>query len=194
MRKGMGRRYNEFISTLKRFDQCLPTPLVGQPTHLDPDFEYLTFGDQGQRGKRIRSLLASGDLIAFFASLRAIDEPSRQLIYAIIGLYVVEEIVRATSIPRSRWAENAHTRRFATDGEIVVRAKPRVSGRLCRCLPIGELRDGAYRVRTDLLQVWGGLDIKNGYIQRSARLPAFQNAEKFYRWFLAQRPELLQRN
>jgi hypothetical protein len=49
-------------------------------------------------------------------------------------------------------------------------------------------------VRNDLLEAWGGLDIKDGYIQRSARLPAFQDAEKFYRWFLAQKPELSAQN
>jgi hypothetical protein len=33
------------------------------------------------------------------------------------------------------------------------------------------LRGGVYRVRNDLLDAWGGLDIKDGYIQRSAFLP-----------------------
>jgi hypothetical protein len=75
-----------------------------------------------------------------------------------------------------------------------VRAKPAVSGRLRRCIPSGEFRDRAYRVRSELLKAWGGLDISDGYIQRSARLPAFRNAAKFYRWFLAQKPELIQGN
>jgi hypothetical protein len=123
-----------------------------------------------------------------------VDGPARPLIYALIGLYVVEEIVLARSIPRSRWAENAHTRRVPSDGDIVVRAKPGVSGRLRRCIPIGEFRDRVYRVRKDLLTAWGGLDIADGYIQRSVRLPAFRNTAKFYRWFLAQKPELIQRN
>ena len=122
------------------------------------------------------------------------DGPARPLIYALIGLYVVEEIVLAKSIPRSRWAENAHTRRVPGEGDIVVRAKRGVSGRLRRCIPIGELRDRVYRVRNDLLKAWGGLDIKDGYIQRSVRLPAFHNAAKFYRWFLAQKPDLIRRN
>ena len=194
MRKGLARRYDEFIPAVKRFGEQLPLPLVGKPTHLDPDFESLTYGDQGQRGKRIQSLLTDGDLLAFFAALRPVDGPARPLIYAIIGLFVVEEIVLATSIPRSRWAENAHTRRVRSDGDIIVRAKAGVSGRLRRCIPIGELRDQVYRVRRGLLKAWGGLDIKDGYIQRSVRLPAFHDAAKFYRWFLAQKPELIQRN
>jgi hypothetical protein len=191
MRKGMARRYDEFIPVVKRFGQQLPVALVGQTTHLDPDFEHLTYGDQGQRGKRIQSLLTGSDLLAFFAALRPVDGPARPLIYALIGLYVVEEIVLARSIPRSRWAENAHTRRVPSDGDIVVRAKPGVSGRLRRCIPIGEFRDRVYRVRKDLLTAWGGLDIADGYIQRSVRLPAFRNTAKFYRWFLAQKPELI---
>jgi hypothetical protein len=56
------------------------------------------------------------------------------------------------------------------------------------------LRGGVYRVRNDLLEAWGGLDIKDGYIHRSVRLPAFLNAERFYRWFRAQEPELVAEN
>jgi len=194
MRDGMARRYDEFITVVKRFGEQLPAPLLGQSTHLDPDFDQLTYGDQGQRGKRIQSQLSDDDLLVFFAALRPVDGPSRPLVYALIGLFVVDEIVLAKSIPRSRWAENAHTRRVPSDGDIVVRAKAGVSGRLRRCIPIGELRDRVYRVRNDLLDVWGGLDIKDGYIHRSVRLPAFHDAVKFYRWFLAQKPELVQHN
>lgn len=194
MRKGLARSYDEFVPTVKKIEIEVPLSLVGQTTHLDPHFSFLTYGDQGQRGKRIQSLLKSSDLLVFFAALRPVDGPARPLIYALIGLFVVDEIVPANSIPRSRWAENAHTRRVYAADDIVVRAKPRVSGRLRRCIPIGELRDRAYRVRKDLLKAWGGLDITDGYIRRSARLPAFQNAQKFYRWFLDQKPELMQQN
>jgi hypothetical protein len=194
LRDGMARRYDEFVPVVKRFGEDLPASLLSQPTHLDPDFDELTYGDQGQRGRRISSLLTSADLLAFFAAMRPIDGPARPLIYALIGLYVVEEIVTAKSVPQSRWAENAHTRRMPGDGDIVVRAKPVVSGRMRCCIPIGELRDRVYRVRNDLLDVWGSLDIKDGYIHRSVRLPAFHDAAKFYRWFLAQKPELVREN
>jgi hypothetical protein len=190
----MTRLYDEFIPAAKLFGEQLPPPLLGQPTHLDPDFEQLTYGDQGQRGKRIASLLTAGDLLAFFAALRPVDGPARPLIYALVGLYVVEGIVPAKSVPKSRWTENAHTRRVPGDSDIVVRAKAGVSGRLHRCIPIGELRDRVYRVRNDLLDAWGGLDIKDGYVHRSVRLPAFHDTAKFYRWFLAQKPELVAEN
>lgn len=194
MRDGMARHYDEFIPVLKRFGQPLPPELIGTPTHLDPDFDQLTYGDQGQRGKRIASFLTKGDLLAFFAGLRPIDGPARPLVYALIGLYAVEEIVPATAVPKSQWAENAHTRRVPGDDDIIVRAKPGASGRLRHCIPIGEWRDQAYRVRNDLLDAWGGLDIKGGYIQRSARLPAFNDAVKFRQWFQAQKPELVAEN
>jgi hypothetical protein len=190
----MARLYDEFVPVAARFGEELPGPLLGTPTHLDPDFDQLTYGDQGQRGKRITTFLTTGDLLVFFAALRPVDGPSRPLIYALIGLYVIEEIVPAKSVPKMRWSENAHTRRVPGDGDIVVRAKPGASGRLRRCIPIGELRDRIYRVRNDLLVAWSGLDIKDGYIQRSIRLPAFLDAKKFYGWFLAQKPALIERN
>jgi hypothetical protein len=193
LRQGMARCYDEFFPVVKRFGVYLPQGLHGQPTHLDPDFDLLTYGDQGQRGRRVATL-KSGDLLAFFASLCPVDGPSRPLVYALIGLYVIEELVPASTVPQSRWAENAHTRRVPGENDIVVRARPGVSGRLRRCLPIGELRRRSYRVRNDLLDAWGGLDIKDGFIQRSVRLPAFRDADRFYRWFLKQQPELVATN
>ena len=194
LRDGMARFYDEFSPVVARFGQQLPKELLGTPTHLDPDFDQLTYGDQGQRGKRISGLLTSGDFLAFYAALRPIDAPPRPLVYALIGLYVIDEIVPACSVPKERWPENAHTRRVPNDSDIVVRAKAGVSGRLSRCIPIGELRDKFYRVRNDLLETWGGLDIKDGYIHRSVRLPAFRQAEKFYGWFLKQNPDLIAKN
>jgi hypothetical protein len=160
--------------------------------HLDPDFSHLTYGDQGERAKQIRSKLGKSDLLVFYAALADIN-PARQLTYAIIGLYVIDTIVDATTIPRSQWGDNAHTRRVlqgrATD--IVVRAKPEKSGRLHVCLPVGEFRDRAYRVTRPLLKKWGGLNVRDGYLQRSARLPEILNAQAFYDWFKNQRPVLL---
>ena len=193
LRPGMARLYDEFTPALKPFGQWLPEPLRGQPTHLDPDFDHLTYGDQGQRAKRV-SGLGRGDLLVFFAALRLVDGPARPLVYALIGLYVIDELVRACDVPQARWAENAHTRRVPGQTDIVVRARRGVSGRLLRCLPIGEFRDRAYRVRRDLLETWGGLDIQDGYIQRSVRLPAFLDADRFYRWFKKQQPELIAAN
>jgi type I restriction enzyme M protein len=78
--------------------------------------------------------------------------------------------------------------------DLIVRARPDVSGRLERCLPIGDYREKAYRVRPDILEEWGGLSVKNGYLQRSARLPRFLDPERFQRWFKSKNAVLLQRN
>jgi hypothetical protein len=193
LRAGQALLYDEFEHAVQRFSVSLPTVLQGKPTHLDPDFDHLTYGDRGQRGKRVATL-GAGDIIAFFASLRAQDDPNHKLVYALIGLYVIDEVVPAVLVPPDRWHENAHTRRAPARDDIVVRARPGSSGRLRTCIPIGEFRDRSYRVRRDLLQAWGGLDIKDGFIQRSVRLPRFLDADRFYRWFLAQRPELAAAN
>jgi hypothetical protein len=176
----MARRYDEFIPVTKRFGDLLPPPLLGTPTHLDPDFDQLTYGDQGQRGKRINSLLTPGDLLAFFAALRPVDGPARPLIYALIGLYVVEDIVPAKSVPKSRWAENAHTRRVPGDGDIVVRAKPGVSGRLRRASHRRAARPSIATTFSTL-----GRPRHQGRLHSPQREAArLHDAAKFYRWFL----------
>jgi len=61
------------------------------------------------------------DLLAFFAALRSVDAPARPLAYALIGLYVIAELVPARAVPQARWAENAHTRRVPGDDDIRLR-------------------------------------------------------------------------
>jgi Nucleotide modification associated domain 3 len=171
--------------------------------HLDPDFSHLTYGDQGQRGVQISSKLQPGDLLVFYAALCHII-PQPRLIYALIGLYVIDKIVPAVSIPPSRWNENTHTRRrlSSTAADIGVRARPSVSGRLERCVPIGSFRPSVckpfgrpcYRVDLNILSAWGGLSGSDGYVQRSALLPEFLNAPQFYHWFLAKGVLLVRRN
>jgi hypothetical protein len=63
-----------------------------------------------------------------------------------------------------------------------------------RCLPIGEWRDRAYRVRRALIDEWGGLSVKDGYLQRSARLPRMIDPTRFQRWLESQKPILFQAN
>jgi hypothetical protein len=117
------------------------------------------------------------------------------LMYALIGLFVAEEVVEAIRVPKELWHENAHTRKRKIGvPDIIVRAKRGKSGRLERAIPIGEWREGAYRVTNKLLADWGGLDVKNGFIQRSVSPPSFLNPERFYKWFLNQKVPLLERN
>lgn len=188
-RRGLVRRFDEFIEPVAKLGAVLPSRLLGRDAHLDPDFDYLTYGDQGSRARRIGNL-ERGDLLVFFAALRPVEPPHRPLVYAIIGLYFIDRVLNALEVPRSRWRENAHTRRRPKHDDIVIQAKPGVSGRLRRCIPIGEYRSGAYRVRRDLLRAWGGLDVKDGFIQLSANPPAFRDADRFHQWFRSQRPRI----
>ena len=195
VRVGFEKPYRLLAPTLDSFGRDLPAHLQGRGMHLDPDFEHVTYGDKGERAKQIRACLGRDDLILFYAGLADVRGASR-LVYALIGLLVVEEIVAAVDVPRDQWDSNAHCRRvLAPDAsDIIVRGRLGSSGRLQRCLPIGEYRDRAYRVRRDLLEEWGGLSVKDGYLQRSARLPRFLDAERFMGWFASQRPVLVQAN
>ena len=191
VRPRLNRPYKGVGPALTLFGAALPPHLAPRDMHLDPDFEHLTYGDSGERAKQIRTKLGPGDLLVFYAGLRNV-----QLVYALIGLYAVEEIVAAVTVPPARWHESAHTRiRLPTNSsDIVVRARRDRSGRLEQCIPIGDYRERAYRVWPRLLTAWGGLTVKNGYLQRSARLPEFLDAGRFFNWFQAQSVPVIRRN
>jgi hypothetical protein len=187
---GLARRYGEVMSALERFcddhdsdlhrDLAFPRDLLRRSMHLDPDFECLTYGDVGsRRGARIATMV-QGDLLVFYGGLRPIHQCEHTLIYALLGMYVVKEVVPASEVPAERWYENAHVRK-KTRGptDIVVRAQPGVSGRFDRCIPIGEWRNGAYRVRHNIVRAWGGLSVKDAFIQRSAVPPHTMNPSDF---------------
>ena len=194
VRPGLEKPYGALLPALAPFGAALPPHLRDRHMHLDPDFGHLTYGDQGERAKQIAGRLGAGDWIVFYAGLA--DIRSRALVYALVGVYEVDRIERAVDLPPDRWDCNAHGRRLlaATAGDIVVHARPGVSGRLARCIPIGHWRDRAYRVLPDVLDAWGGLSVRDGYLQHSARLPVFSDPARFRDWFAAQQPELIARN
>jgi hypothetical protein len=175
-------------------DLKFPKGLESKNMHLDPDFNHLTYGDKTCKdGKNIEcgkqiSKMQKGDILAFYSGLKSIDPNEHDLVYALIGLYVLKEDPSwAKKVPESRRRENAHTRREnIIETDVVVWAEEGVSGRLKRCIPIGEKRNGQYRVLRGLLEEWGDLGVKDGWIQRRAHLPQMRNPEKFYSWFKAQ--------
>lgn len=173
----------------------LPPNLADARMHLDPDFGHLTYGDGGRRRGKPLLDLRTADVVAFYAGLRPVAACEHRLVYALVGFYWIQEVVRLESVAEPRWSENAHTRcieREPTD--VIVRAQPGRSGRLRRCIPIGEYRDGAYRVTRAILDAWGGLSCRDGYLQRSAVLPSFSDARRFFQWFERQDPELVSAN
>jgi len=187
------RSYDEVSSLLTHIGMNLPEHLKARPMHLDPDFEMLTYGDVWPRSAPLLKM-GKDDFIVFYAGLRSMNKADRELVYAIIGFYRVSEVVHAIDIPENRWHENAHTRRKDYDSDIVVRAVKKRSGKLVKAIPIGEFRNKSYRVRQDLLEEWGGLSVKDGYLQRSARLPHFLSPERFMRWFEKHNPGLVAKN
>jgi len=185
--------YEQFKSPCQKLGEDIPRRLLNyKSAHLDPDFSNLTYGDVDKRGKRVWEL-EEDDIVAFYAGLRS-TEPERNLINALIGLYVVNKIIPAKLISEKDWDKNAHTRKQPDETDVIVFAKSGLSGRLERCIPIGEYRSKAYRVTCGLLGEWGGLGVKNGFIQRSGTLPWFCNPEKFYKWFRNQNNRLVECN
>jgi hypothetical protein len=191
--------YDEFVPWVAHLGVEWPSHLSGT-CHLDPDFNHLTYGDGNNRGQRIRDCLGAGDFIAFWAGLRTIQ--TEDIICSLIGFFTISSVVNATDLGPLDSHRNAHTRHSVrTDsGDVVVFANPARSGRLRRHIPIGQFRDRAQRVDSDLLQTWGGLenggggDWPDGYIQRSGAPPIFRDPDRFLRWFWARKPKLVHAN
>lgn len=174
-----------------------PEHLLGLNCHLDPDFENLSYGDQGiGRGNRVVQL-EKGDFIAFFASFRSIQTPSSKppLIYALFGILFVNKVCKVSELSEGEWHVNAHSRRLNSNpDDLVVFASPERSGRFEKAIPIGEYRNGAYRVTHSVLEAWEGLSVSDGFIQRSAVPPWFSNPARFLAWLNDQSPKLLHNN
>lgn len=189
---GFEKPYALLQPALTRLGLQLAPCLAGRNMHLDPDFEHLTYGDRGMRGRQLRAQLRRDDWVVFYASLADVRGRGR-LSYALMGVLVVECLMSAREFPLSARDCNAHSRRVLAPSadDVVVVGRKGISGRLKRCLPVGEWRAGAYRVRKDLLAAWGGLSVKDGWLQRSARLPRFLDPGRFREWFVGQGPELV---
>jgi len=193
LRPGLETPYSRWAPAVERLGASLPERLRDRAAHADPDFGHLTYGDRRERGRQIREKLGGGDLLVFYAGLR--DVGDQRLAYALIGLLTVSAVVFARDVPPERWSENAHTRR-RTIGEtdVVVLGREGVSGRFDRALEFAGYRQGAYRVFPELLARWGGLGVRNGYVQRSARLPELHDPAQFLEWLRGQRVGLVARD
>ena len=158
--------------------------------HLDPDFEHCTYGDHGRRAAQLARLERS-DVIVFYASLRGAGQ--RELVYALVGQLTVDRHVLAGEIRDPSLNVHAQRNPVVPDDVVVIGSRAG-SGRYERCIPIGEFRERAYRVRRELLREWGGLSVMNGFLQRSAGFPRFLHPEKFLAWLVARHPCLVRRN
>lgn len=211
---GTERRFDEVDKPLFQFLSEHREPLthwrrrmdakLGQPMHLDPDYEHLTYGDNGARRGSVFHGFGPGDLIVFYSGLRAVPRED-DLVYAMVGVYVIDEIVKsATLVEDSRRHENAHTRKASVHAhDLVVRARPGVSGRCERCIPIGGKRGtdrSNYYLLPELESAWGSFIKKDGErwnspcLNRSATPPVLGDAPGFWKWWQAQNVALVRRN
>ncbi|MER0170546.1 MAG: hypothetical protein DU489_08075 [Nitrosomonas sp.] len=198
---GMKTSYNDLSSYFESWSQRnnadiqFPQHLNNKTCHLDPDFEFSTYGDQATgRGLRVADL-KEWDFLAFFASFKPINKCDHNLIYALYGIMVVDKILKVRDMPENEYHKNAHTRIMNRNGEhLVVFAKPSLSGRFDRAIPIGEFRNRSYRVKKEMLEAWGNIGVKDGFIQRSVCPPWFEKPVQFLKWLESQQVKLFNNN
>jgi hypothetical protein len=183
--------YGSISPALRRLGVTLPPQLAPhRKLHLDPDFTSLTIGepyreDAGALSSRGRILnqLDVGDFIAFFAGFRAIgDAGSSPLAYCLFGILHVQAKTLVADLPLKKRRSCAHGRVIGAGKDLVMWGDSNTSGRFRKALPIGEYRDRSHRVTQELLAEWGGLAVKDGYIQRSAKPPFFLDPGRFLDW------------
>ena len=211
---GFETTYDEFEKAYCDFTQNNEMPAIKKTgikspftlCHLDPDFRFLTYGDTRQRAQQILKYFngSQDNFIVFYASFKQINDNHNkpcELVYAIIGFYQVKEIVYAKNVLKENKEErnkNAHTRLInyqqKDDIDVIIYGEPNKSGKLEKLIPIGEWRNNAYRVKTQLLDEWGDISITDGYIILSAYLPHFCRPDLFKKWFDKQNPKFLAKN
>lgn len=200
-KSGMRTSYDDLLPYFASWGQKngaeieFPQNLNNKSCHLDPDFDFSTYGDQATgRGLRVGDI-KGGDFLAFFASFKPIIKCDHKLIYALYGIMVVDKVLRVADVPENESHKNAHTRVSNTNKDHwVVFANPSLSGRFNRAIPIGEFRNGSYRVKNEILDAWGDIGVKDGFIQRSVCPPWFTKPEKFLKWLESQKVELINSN
>jgi len=110
---GLEKRYiDSIVPALSRFSSenkvnvNLPQNLIDKKMHLDPDFNYLSYGDTKNRGRKLLSF-NEDDILIFYSSYQSIYA-SAKLIYALMGMLVIKTIEKVGDI-NSNFDENAHT-------------------------------------------------------------------------------------
>jgi hypothetical protein len=200
-KSGMRTSYDDlspyFVSWCQRNGAKIKFPpnLNNKGCHLDPDFDFSTYGDQATgRGLRVEHI-KEGDFLAFFASFKPITKCDLKLIYALYGIMIVDRVLKVADVPENELHKNAHTRvTHMNKDHWVVIANPSLSGRFSRAIPIGEFRNGSYRVKKEILDAWGDIGVKDGFIQRSVCPPWFTDPERFLKWLEFQQVKLINSN
>ena len=200
-KSGMRTSYDDFLPYFESWchkngaEIEFPKNQISKDCHLDPDFYFSTYGDQATgRGLRVGGI-KEGDFIAFFASFKPITKCNYNLIYALYGIMFVDKVLRVADVPEIKLHMNAHTRvKNSNKDHLVVFANPSLSGRFSRAIQIGEFRNGSYRVKKEILDEWGDIGVKDGFIQRSVCPPWFTKPEQFLKWLESKKVKLINSN
>ena len=151
------RSHNDPSRDLLRY---VPQRLRSAACHNDPEFETLTYGDNGDNGRSsaLRSLQA-GDALLFLARLErwAGGERTGEFGFHLIGGLSVDyaEFVTPQSGGRDRFAKNAHAVRG--DARFLGVAGSSRSRRFRRAVPMDrEICDAAFRAADGAPWRWGG--------------------------------------
>ena len=54
------KSYNPFVNVCERYNVKFPEELLDKLAHLDPDFEFLSYGDENRKGTQIKELSENG--------------------------------------------------------------------------------------------------------------------------------------
>lgn len=200
-KSGMGTSYDDLLPDFESWCQKnlvkieFPKYQINKGCHLDPDFDFSTYGDQATgRGLRVGDL-KKNDFLAFFASFKPITTCDYNLIYALYGIIVIDKVLKVKDVPVKDLHMNAHTRvKNPNDDHWVVFGNPLLSGRFSHAIPIGEFRNGSYRVKKEILDEWGDISVKDGFIQRSVCPPWFTKPEQFLKWLESKQVKLINSN
>ncbi len=193
-RPGYKTTYKEFKTQCEKFGEEHELTPKSDCCHLDPDFRYLTYGDEGRKGKQLENLkLVKNDILAFYAGLKPPNAGPGKLVQALIGLYrLADTPKKALCISHPDWCKNAHTRREPEKDDIVFSGMPNVSGRLERCIPIGEYNASkrGYYLARDIQEKWG----EPNPIYLFGFHHELCHPEEFDKWFKSQNVKLKESN
>ena len=143
--------------------QFVPARYSGGPAHYDPEFETFTYGDptKYKRGQLLR--LTRGDLLVFYAGLRALSQRRGSRLY-LIGYFTIEAVHHCDA-PYSwpppslqhLWA-NAHFRRNACDpGLVVVEDAPTASRLFKIAIPLSDEQQNVLPGMQKRLGIYGSV-------------------------------------
>jgi hypothetical protein len=169
---GPGRTYEDKISKKgKSLSDYLRSAIKKRIIHDDPEFESLTYGEDGiAKGRYIRRLRAE-DLLVFYAGLKPFENSARENGLYIVGYFTIERIIDFNNLQPGEMdicARNAHIVEGTTRNLVVVKGVKGRSRLLDHAILISqECRDRAGRTNLHVSDEMEHRLGVHGSIQRS---------------------------